>query len=85
MSNKLRNLIVVFGLTTVAAFSSAPAISALPFFGSDDEKVPSLAPMLEEATPAVVSIAVEGTQQASQQVPEMFRYFFETSVNHNLK
>jgi len=76
MSNKLRNLIVVFGLTTVAAFSSAPAISALPFFGSDDEKVPSLAPMLEEATPAVVSIAVEGTQQASQQVPEMFRYFF---------
>ena len=76
MSNKLRNFIVVFGLTTVAAFSSAPAISALPFFGSDDEKVPSLAPMLEEATPAVVSIAVEGTQQASQQVPEMFRYFF---------
>ena len=76
MNNKLRNLIVVFGLTTVAAFSSAPAISALPFFGSDDEKVPSLAPMLEEATPAVVSIAVEGTQQASQQVPEMFRYFF---------
>lgn len=76
MSNKLRNLIVVFGLTTMAAFSSAPAISALPFFGSDDEKVPSLAPMLEEATPAVVSIAVEGTQQASQQVPEMFRYFF---------
>jgi serine protease DegQ len=76
MSNKLRNLIVVFGLTTMAALSSAPAISALPFFGSDDEKVPSLAPMLEEATPAVVSIAVEGTQQASQQVPEMFRYFF---------
>lgn len=76
MSKKLRNLIVVFGVATMTAFSSAPAISALPFFGSDDEKMPSLAPMLEDATPAVVSIAVEGTQQARQQVPEMFRYFF---------
>ena len=32
--------------------------------------------MLEEAMPAVVSIAVEGTQTSRQQVPEMFRYFF---------
>ncbi|WP_373318423.1 DegQ family serine endoprotease [Alteromonas salexigens] len=55
---------------------SAPASAALPFFSDKKDEVPSLAPMLEEATPAVVSIAVKGTQTSRQQVPEMFRYFF---------
>lgn len=55
---------------------SAGASAALPFFSDKKDEVPSLAPMLEEATPAVVSIAVEGTQTSSQRVPEMFRYFF---------
>jgi serine protease DegQ len=32
--------------------------------------------MLEGTTPAIVSIAVKGTQPSRQQVPEMFRYFF---------
>ncbi|MGC9461959.1 trypsin-like peptidase domain-containing protein, partial [Vibrio genomosp. F10] len=36
----------------------------------------SLAPMLEAVTPAVVSIAVEGTQVSRQQLPEQFRFFF---------
>ena len=76
MNKKLRNLIVAVSVATFASVASGPALAALPFFGSDDEKIPSLAPMLEEATPAVVSIAVEGTQQSRQQVPEMFRYFF---------
>ncbi|MGL6261627.1 DegQ family serine endoprotease [Vibrio sp. WXL103] len=40
------------------------------------ESLPSLAPMLEKVTPAVVSIAVEGTQPARQQVPEPFQFFF---------
>lgn len=39
-------------------------------------EVPSLAPMLEKVTPAVVSIAVEGTQVSKQQVPDHFRFFF---------
>ena len=52
------------------------AQAALPFFSETKDEVPSLAPMLEEATPAVVSIAVEGTQTSRQQIPEMFRYFF---------
>jgi Do/DeqQ family serine protease len=32
--------------------------------------------MIEQTTPAVVSIAVEGTQVSRQRVPEMFRHFF---------
>jgi len=32
--------------------------------------------MLAEVTPAVVSISVEGTQVAKQQIPEMFQHFF---------
>ncbi len=32
--------------------------------------------MLEKVTPAVVSIAVEGTQVSRQQIPEQFRFFF---------
>ena len=55
----------------IVAHSSA----ALPFFSNKDE-LPSLAPMLEETTPAIVSISVKGTQSSRQQVPEMFRYFF---------
>lgn len=76
MNRQFRYFWVIFSLTTAAVFTSSPALSALPFFGSDDDEVPSLAPMLEKATPAVVSIAVEGTQAARQQVPDMFRYFF---------
>lgn len=55
---------------------TASTQAALPFFSDKKDEVPSLAPMLEEATPAVVSIAVEGTQTSRQRVPEMFRYFF---------
>nr|WP_136251825.1 DegQ family serine endoprotease [Ningiella ruwaisensis] len=63
---------ITAALFVVTAVSQAQA--GIPFF-SDDE-MPSLAPMLEETTPAIVSIAVEGTQTSRQQVPEMFRYFF---------
>ena len=52
------------------------ANAALPFFSSDKDELPSLAPMLEEATPAIVSISVEGTQVSRQRVPEMFQHFF---------
>jgi Do/DeqQ family serine protease len=38
--------------------------------------MPTLAPMLEKTTPAVVSISVEGTQKIRQRVPDLFRYFY---------
>ncbi|MFC3121303.1 DegQ family serine endoprotease [Agaribacter flavus] len=61
-------------VTACSIIVTASASAGIPFFSEKD--VPSLAPMLEEATPAVVSISVEGTQTSRQQVPEMFRYFF---------
>lgn len=52
-----------------------PASAALPL-AANGEQLPSLAPMLEQVMPAVVSIAVEGTQTQHQRIPEQFRFFF---------
>ncbi|MGC9421683.1 Do family serine endopeptidase [Vibrio sp.] len=49
--------------------------AALPL-SVQGEQLPSLAPMLEKITPAVVSIAVEGTQVSRQRIPDQFRFFF---------
>ena len=76
MNKSLRQLVLVSSLVVSSVGISMHAHAALPFFSDKNEEVPSLAPMLEKATPAVVSIAVEGTQTSRQQVPEMFRYFF---------
>jgi Do/DeqQ family serine protease len=51
------------------------ATAALPL-QVNGEQLPSLAPMLEEVTPAVVSIAVEGKQVTRQSIPDAFRFFF---------
>ncbi len=58
--------------------AQATAAAGFPFFSSSNknENLPSLAPMLETAMPAVVSINVEGTQVSRQRVPQMFREFF---------
>ena len=42
----------------------------------NDQQLPSLAPMLESITPAVVLISTRGTQEVKQRVPDAFRYFF---------
>lgn len=76
MNKSFRQIAVISGLLASTAAMSLPAQAGLPFFSDGKQEVPSLAPMLQEATPAVVSISVEGTQTARQQVPEMFRYFF---------
>lgn len=77
MKKSLRQMLVVSSIVVSTLGMSANAGAALPFFNDDKkQEVPSLAPMLEEAMPAVVSISVEGTQTATARVPEMFRYFF---------
>jgi serine protease DegQ len=75
MKQMIRRSLVGITAALFVLANASTATAAIPFFSSNDE-VPSLAPMLEETTPAIVSIAVEGTQVSRQQVPEMFRYFF---------
>lgn len=56
------------------AMSTLPAYANLPV-AVDGQQLPSLAPMLENVTPAVVLISVKGTQEV-QSVPDAFRFFF---------
>ncbi|WP_087016648.1 Do family serine endopeptidase [Thaumasiovibrio subtropicus] len=65
---------LVLGLSGLFA-TSLPAHAALPT-AVNGQSLPSLAPMLEQVTPAVVSIAVEGKQVSRQRLPESFRFFF---------
>ncbi|WP_417344995.1 Do family serine endopeptidase [Ferrimonas sp.] len=60
-----------------AGLSLFPATSqaALPM-AVDGQQLPSLAPMIEQVGPAVVSVSVSGTQVSRQEIPEPFRYFF---------
>lgn len=67
--------LTVLSLSLSAIIAPLPATAALPL-SVNGEQLPSLAPMLEKVTPAVVSIAVEGTQVSRQQLPEQFRFFF---------
>lgn len=57
------------------ALSSAPVLANLPL-SVNGQMMPSLAPMLELATPAVVSISVRGTHEVEQRVPDAFKFFF---------
>ncbi|WP_413242892.1 DegQ family serine endoprotease [Pseudidiomarina sp.] len=66
-------LVAVLALCSLV--SVAPASASIPFF-SDNDETPTLAPMLEDVTPAVVNISVKGKREVRQRVPDMFRYFF---------
>lgn len=64
----------VLALTGLLALSGS-AQANIPFF-SDKDELPTLAPMLEEVTPAVVNISVKGSREVRQRIPDMFRFFF---------
>ncbi|OGO74662.1 MAG: serine endoprotease DegQ, partial [Chromatiales bacterium RIFOXYA1_FULL_46_5] len=53
----------------------APAQAKLPFFGAGDQEMPSLAPMLENVTPAVVNISVAGSREVRQRLPGALEQF----------
>nr|WP_297347038.1 DegQ family serine endoprotease [uncultured Glaciecola sp.] len=76
MKSFLRKLTVGVAASCIIFVTVSSASAALPFFSTKKDEVPSLAPMIELAAPAVVSISVEGTQATRQQVPEMFKRFF---------
>lgn len=67
--------LTVLSLSLSSIITPIQATAALPLAVSG-EQMPSLAPMLERVTPAVVSISVEGTQVSKQRIPEQFRFFF---------
>ncbi|KIE20373.1 serine endoprotease DegQ [Vibrio sinaloensis] len=67
--------LTVLSLSLSSIITPMPATAALPL-SVNGEQLPSLAPMLEKVTPAVVSISVEGTQVSKQHIPEQFRFFF---------
>jgi len=70
---------LVLTLFLSAALVTAPARASLPSVDSQGHPVPSLAPMLQKVTPAVVNIASTGKVQVKQnpllQDP-FFRHFF---------
>lgn len=61
-------------LSSTVALAPMEAYAKLPS-SVNGQQMPSLAPMLDQITPAVVSISVVGKQQV-QSVPDAFRYFF---------
>lgn len=73
--NKRLTLISATLLTLSAGFYPAVSQAALPL-SVQGQQLPSLAPMLENVTPAVVSISVAGTHVSKRRIPDAFRYFF---------
>lgn len=81
--NKMSVLISSVLLSSTLALSSLPVHANLPF-AVDGQKVPSLAPMLEKVTPAVVLISVRGTHEVQQRnVPDAFKFFFGNPRQQN--
>lgn len=68
-------------LISAALISGTLALSSISAHANfppsvNGQTMPSLAPMLEKITPAVVLISVKGTREVSQQVPDAFKFFF---------
>jgi serine protease Do/serine protease DegQ len=69
-------------LSSAIVIPSAHAFSIWPT-SVDGQTMPSLAPMLEKSTPAVVSIAVKGTHEIKQNYPDILRFFGKRGQNPN--
>lgn len=66
----------IIALGVSAAIANPPAATAAIPNTVNGQTLPSLAPMLEKVSPAVVSISVEGKQVSKQRLPDSFRFFF---------
>jgi Do/DeqQ family serine protease len=69
-----------YSLATLLLLFSVASPAALPFADSQGKTLPTLAPMLEQATPAVVNIATTSTQQIRQNPlfsDPFFKRFFD--------
>ncbi len=74
MSNT-RHMLSAVALSLSMALSALPAQAALPL-SINGQEMPSLAPVVEQVTPAVVTILVSGKKVTRQEIPEQFRFFF---------
>lgn len=76
--NKL--MLLLFTASAFLVASLTPAQANIPFSSdsitTDQNGVPTLAPMLEDVTPAVVNISVQGKRITRQRLPDAFRFFF---------
>lgn len=57
------------------AGAACASSSQVAFFGASDQEMPSLAPMLENVTPAVVNISVAGSREVRQRLPGALEQF----------
>ncbi|GHE99483.1 Do family serine endopeptidase [Thalassotalea profundi] len=73
--NKMSIICSSILLSTTLAMASLPAQANLPL-QLNGQQMPSLAPMLEKVTPAVVLISVKGTHAQQQKIPDAFKFFF---------
>jgi len=83
---KKSSLVPLSAILSAVLFSSSlvtPNAHALSIWPAsvEGQTMPSLAPMLEKSTPAVVSIAVKGTHKVKQSVPNIFRFFGKPNPN----
>lgn len=71
------NLFKLTAISTIvlSSLTMAPNANAAFPFSSLKEEVPSLAPMVEQVTPAVVNISVKGSKEVKAGV-DPFQYFF---------
>ncbi len=75
MRSSSSHLLSILALSLGVALSSLPAQAALPLT-IEGQSLPSLAPIVERVTPAVVNISVSGKKISRQSIPEPFRFFF---------
>ncbi|WP_392560958.1 Do family serine endopeptidase [Orbus sturtevantii] len=86
--NYPKKCLTILALTIGLSLGSfAQASIKLPSFIStpsgNTQELPSLAPMLEQVLPSVVSIKVEGTAQVQNNIPEEFKRFFGYPENQS--
>lgn len=77
-TQKKLSAVILSTMLGFGALSLSNAYAAFPSFPANNshEEMPSLAPMLENVLPSVVSIQVEGTAKMQSNIPEEFRRFF---------
>jgi serine protease Do/serine protease DegQ len=85
---KKTNLFSAFFLLLFATIYLGQIQAALPVFDSQDQPIPSLAPMLEKVIPAVVNISASSSSATSSRLEELlqdpiFRRFFDFDAPHH--